>query len=123
MPYSCFRHINLQKHGNILQIYADKDGIQHISVNDRNYNTPLPGAKKKESWETKTESEDERDDALTFGKEVLDAVEKYLQNKVPALMELINGYYSRSLMAPESQPQYRSNKEIFDKFDLTLKKD
>lgn len=116
--------VNMQKDDNTLIVHATKDRFEDIKVNDRYYSAPLPGAMKKDySWQTKTEAEEDRDEALAFGERMLDSIGKYLQKTVPQLMELIlNGYYSRGLMTPESQPQNRSNAEIFAKFDLSVDK-
>ncbi|MEK6849292.1 MAG: hypothetical protein AABY01_01840, partial [Nanoarchaeota archaeon] len=67
-----------------------------------------------------SEHDVEQAEALRFGQQALNAVKKYVQLEAPALTNLMNGYFSRSLMDFSAQPGMKTNKEIFDCFNLRL---
>jgi len=107
-----FSNLNLKKEGDTVTIKAMEGELMHVCVNDKFYfshdvREVIPTGEHPEAFE--------------FGKDALSAVKEYLKQKTPEAVQLMDGYISRTLMVPDARPEFRSNKDIFDKFDLDVK--
>lgn len=114
-------YINLKKDGEEIFINTDDGGIYSIDINDCSYTNPANSFcfMEKHPWEEKTPDEIVRDEALEFGKKVVDGFNEYIAKVSKPLVNIIAGYYTRKLLHPESRSFNRSHKDVYDKFDLT----
>ncbi len=107
-----FTQLNLKKDGESVSIKEMKGSLMHVCVNDKYYFSHDLG---------EVIPTGERPEAFEFGENALNAIQEYLKQKAPEAVQLMEGYVSRTLMVPDARPEFRSNKEIFDKFDLRVK--
>ncbi len=118
-------NLKLLKDGDSIIIKAKKDGVFSMNVNDRRYDKPgtLMSALEEDEFLPKPDFADnsEMDEVFEFGKKAIYSVRAAIERYVPGALDLIEGYFSRSLLPPEENPDLRTNAEIFAKFNLDTK--
>jgi hypothetical protein len=114
-------YIRLKKKGDEIFINTTDGGIYSIDINDCDYVNPanIFCGQEKDSWQEKTNYEIERDEALEFADKIVKGFNQHLEKNAKPLANLIKDYYTRRLMHPEARDTPRSNKHIYDNFDLT----
>jgi hypothetical protein len=111
-------YLNLCLDGDSVIVHYSKGNADSINVNGRRYYRKLLCEEMAEelSLANENDSETERKEALEFASKAIASTQKVLAQRIPALMKLIEDYYSRSMLPPEDHPDLRSNAEIFAKF-------
>jgi hypothetical protein len=114
-------YITLKKDGHEIFINTDNEGIYSVHVNDFTYTNPENSfcEREKQDWKEKTHEEIECDLALDFGRRVVKNIQQHLTRVARPLVKLIDVYYSGGFIHPESRHKHRSNREVYDKFDLS----
>jgi hypothetical protein len=113
-------YFTLKKEGEEIFINTDNGGIYSIDVNDCNYINPENAhcGPDKEPWQEKTPQEIERDEALEFALKAVKNFSKHLEKVAKPLVDLMKGYYNRSLLHMEVRNMPHSHKDVYDKFNL-----
>ncbi len=92
-----------------------------MNVNDRRYDKPgtlIASLDEDELLSKPFIDDSEMQEAFEFGEKALYSVKAAIERYVPNVLTLMDGYFSRSLLPPEENPNLRSNAEIFAKFRL-----
>ena len=117
-------NVSLLRDGDSIVVRIDEGLVQSVSINERYYTNPETSVLKEfKSALGIQENEDidsEKRQVIKFGEHAYSAALKYLKTRIPDAINLIEGYFSRSLLPPESQPALRTNEEILARFNLHI---
>lgn len=117
-------NVSLIRDGDSITVRIEKMVVQSILINERHYVNPetsaLKGLRESSDLPVYKEADLEKKQAVEFGKRAYSAVLKYFKTRIPNEVNLMDQYFSRSLLTPEAQPMFRTNKEILARFNLHI---
>jgi hypothetical protein len=111
--------LTLAKGDDVINVHSDGKIVTAVYVNDREYYNPeAPNCGTRERWQPLTEAEEEASRAVNLGKMALEDVHEHLKKLVPGVVNLMDKYFSRTLVPVDDLIDARPTPDIFANFNL-----